>query len=126
MEIVDGKPVIHITLSLEGDMLAVESNINYESGENSKILESSVESYTREQTMQYLEKTAREFKSDICGFGEHAKGLFTTWAEWEAYQWKAKYRFATFNVHVNFNVRRPGLIMKNEATISSGGGSGSK
>lgn len=126
VEIVDGKPVIHITLSLEGDMLAVESNINYESGENSKILESSVESYIREQTMQYLEKTAREFKSDICGFGEHAKGLFTTWAEWEAYQWKAKYRFATFNVHVNFNVRRPGLIMKNEATISSGGGSGSK
>lgn len=122
VEIIDGKPVIHLILDLEGDLLSVESDINYESGQNTQILESSVESYIKEQTLRYLDKTAREFQSDICGFGNHAKGLFTTWAEWEAFQWKSKYKYATFLVHVNFNVRRPGLVMRNVPVISTEGG----
>jgi len=121
VEIVDGDPVIHITLNLEGDLLSVQSAVNYEVGENSLTLESSVESLVKEQVSRFLDKTISEFKSDICGFGQHARKLFTTWAEWEAYQWKSKYKDATYTINVNFKIRRPGLILKSEPSISSEG-----
>lgn len=123
VEIVEGKPVIHLTFNLEGDLLSVQSTIDYEAGDNSMILESAVESYIIDQLLQYLDKTVNEIQSDICGFGTHARGLFTTWAEWEAYQWKSKYKDATFTVDVNFKVRRPGLILRSKSSVTSESGS---
>lgn len=123
VEIVEGKPRIDIELNLEGDLLSVQSDTNYETGENSLLLESSVEAYVKEHVHMYLDKTVNEFQSDICGFGIHAKRLFTTWAEFEAYHWESKYKDATFNLSVNFKIRRPGLILKNKPIISSEGGS---
>ena len=51
------------------------------------------------------------------------RALFTTWAEWEAYQWKSKYKDATFTVDVNFKVRRPGLILRSKSSVTSESGS---
>ena len=121
VEIVDGNPVIHIFLNLEGNLLSVQSNVDYESGENSLILESAVEDFVKKEVGSYLDKTIREFKSDICGFGMHARGLFTTWAEWEAYQWNSKYKDASYTLSVNFKIRRPGLILGSKPWVSSEG-----
>jgi len=119
VEIVDGKPVIHVTLNLEGDLVSVQSGIDYESGERSLLLESAMESYVKKEVSGYLDKTIREFKSDICGFGAQARGLFLTWAEWEAYQWNKRYKDATYTVNANFKIRRPGLILRSKSSISS-------
>jgi len=112
VDIVDGKPRIDIMLNLEGDLVAVQSDIDYETGENALVLESAAETYIKDHVQKFLDKTVNEFQSDICGFGAYARALFMTWAEWEAYNWHAKYKDATFNLTVNFKVRRPGLILR--------------
>lgn len=125
MEIIDGKPRIDVAINLEGDLLSVESDIDYEARENSLILESAIESFIKEHVQIFLDKTVNDFQSDICGFGTHARGLFTTWDEWEAYQWPSKYKDASFNISVNFKVRRPGLVLRSGSSLEqeSGGDS---
>lgn len=112
VEFVDGKPRIDIMLNLEGDLVAVQSDIDYETGDNSLVLESAAEDYIKDHVQKFLDKTINEFQSDICGFGAYARAHFMTWAEWEAYNWHTKYKDATFNLTVNFKVRRPGLILR--------------
>ena len=54
--------------------------------------------------MNYYEKTAREFKSDITGLGKHAVYKFPTIADWEEYNWSEKFETATFDVNVQVNI----------------------
>jgi len=110
--LVDGKPQIDVKIVLEADVLAIQSTIDYEQGELTDFLEKYVEELIREEMIIFLQKTSKEFGADICGFGRYAKKYFLTWEEWEKYGWKSRYKDATFNVDVNFKLRRPGLILK--------------
>lgn len=114
-------PEIHLSLNLEGDFLSIQSTMEYEKGEALAMFETHVEDLIGKEVLAYLEKTAREFQSDICGCGEHAKRNFLTWKEWADYGWKSKYKDAVFTVDVNFKARRPGLIMRSIPPITSEG-----
>lgn len=57
-----------------------------------------------------IEKTQKEFKSDIFGFGYLFAGSFNTIQEWESYNWFKHYPEAKVNVEVEFNIRRTGLM----------------
>lgn len=108
----DGKPQIYVKITLEADILAIQSTIDYEQGELTNYLEKYAEEHIGEEMNRFLQKTSKEFGSDICGFGKYAKKHFLTWEEWEKYGWKSKYKDATFNVDIKFKLRRPGLILK--------------
>ena len=112
MTLADGKPQIYVKITLEADILAIQSTIDYEQGELTNYLEKYAEEHIGEEMNRFLQKTSKEFGSDICGFGKYAKKHFLTWEEWEKYGWKSKYKDATFNVDIKFKLRRPGLILK--------------
>jgi spore germination protein KC len=121
VEMVDGKPKIDLKVKLEADILVIQSTIDYEQGEKTKLLEKATENFIKEGLLRYLNKTAKEFHSDICGFGEKMKSRFLSQPEWVAFQWKSRYKDSTFNVDVDLKIRRTGLLIRSEASISSKG-----
>ncbi len=121
VKLVDGKPYIDVKIILEADILSIQSTIDYEQGELTTFFEQYVEKLIGKEMQKFLEKTSKDYNSDICGFGAYAKKHFLTWKEWEKYNWKSKYKDATFSVDVSFKLRRPGLMLKTLSPIGSGG-----
>ena len=105
-----GKPAISLKLVLEGDFTSIQSAEDYES-ENEPI-EKATEELIKKEVTKFLNRTTKEFNSDICGFGKVVKGKFLTWDEWKEFKWFDKYGNSTFNVEVDFKVRRTGLMIK--------------
>lgn len=112
VEIVDEKPHIKVNIYLEADILSIQSGVNYESLEKVKILEDAAEKFFEKGFLRMLKKTAKEFKSDIAGFGKEMKGKFLTWDEWTNFNWIEKYPDSEFEVDVDLKIRRPGLMLR--------------
>lgn len=105
-------PVINVQLRLEADIVAIEAGTHYENAEQIKKLEAEIGQYLKEGMHRYLEKTAREFNADICGFGMEMKKKTLTWPEWQSVKWVDIYRNSIFQVGVDVKIRRPGLLVK--------------
>lgn len=112
IEFEEGEPKVHVEISLEADFLSIQSGYNYEDTKNTPIVETSVEKLLSKHITTLLDRTAKEFKSDICGFGKQAKKQFLTWKEWEDFKWLDKYKDSAFDVEVNLKIRRPGLLIR--------------
>ena len=110
-ELVDGTPHVMIKLSLETDILSIQSGINYEDVKKIPTLEKSIEMYVKAGVVRFLEKTRDEFNSDICNVGDSFRKNFLTWEEWEEYRWLDRYKDTSFDVQVDVKVRRPGLML---------------
>lgn len=121
VKLINGKPYIYLKLNLEADILSILSKEYYESSQRISLLETYIKNLIKEGMVRTLEKTARQYRSDIFGFGQKAKSLVLTWQQWEAINWKNTYQCSQFNVDVNFNIRRVGLITKSYPSISSQG-----
>ena len=115
-------PFIKIKVSLEGDFVSIDSGINYEQGENMRILEKEVNDFLCDEIYNLLEKTAREYHSDIFGYGKKMKYKFLTWDEWVDFGWLNKYKNSSFEVSVDFKIRRTGLTIFNTEVFGSKGG----
>ena len=104
-------PKISLNVYLEADFLsstpelAVEQHLDTFSAEASEELKSEIE--------EFLIKT-KEMNADIVGFGSYAKRNFLDQNDFEAYKWKEKYKNAQFDVNVDFQVRRTGLVVRSE------------
>lgn len=120
VDFADGKPRINLKIKLEGDFLAIQSGINYEESSKREIFEKAMEDQIKEGVQRFLDKTAKEFRADICGFGRFAKKKFLTWDEWEKFDWLNRYKDATFTLDVDFKIRRPGLLVRTSILTDMG------
>lgn len=111
VELIDGKPKIDITVTLEADIVSIQSGINYESVENVSILENAAMEFLKDGMLRFLEKT-RELGVDICGFGTRQKMKYLFWDDWMKVQWLKIYKDSSFNLKVNLYKRRPGLMIR--------------
>lgn len=118
-ELIDDKPHVTIKLSLETDILSIQSGINYENVNKIPTLEKSIESYIKAGTVKFLEKTRDEFSSDVCSFGESFRRKFLTWKDWEEYGWLDRYKDISFDVQVDVKVRRPGLMVYTSKAVGA-------
>jgi spore germination protein KC len=121
VDIKNGKPKINVKLRLEGDFLSIQSGINYEEDGLLTVFENSAEQFLKNEILRLLNRTTKEFHSDICGFGKNVKGKFLTWDEWIKFNWLGRYKDSTFNIDVDVKVRRPGLMIRSVPAISSKG-----
>lgn len=103
-------PKITIILSLEGNFKSVSDSYPIES--DLTAFEEETSGYIKSAAEKFLIKTSREFDSDIAGLGDYAKKYFLTYDDFVNYDWSSKYKNAEFDVKVDFQVRRTGLIMK--------------
>jgi len=109
-----GKPKINLKLRLEADFVSIESGEEYERKGLTELFEQSAEGYLRDETLKFLNYTAKDLKSDVCGFGKHAKWMFSTWDEWRNSNWQKLYSDSDFDVTVDLKVRRPGLLIRTQ------------
>lgn len=113
VQILDGYPRITASLKLEGDIISIQSGENYTRPERLPDLERAVEEALLENVNNTVAKS-QELGADFLGFGLHAKKLFRTWPEWEAYNWEEKYPLAEVTVNVDYRIRRSGLLHEME------------
>lgn len=119
VQMVDGKPLAYVKVDLEGDILSIQSGLNYEDPDNVKILEEWVEKFFREGILRFLKKTAEEYGTDICSLGENMRIKFLTWNDWMEFKWLDRYKDTKFSVDVSFKIRRPGLILRSNPAVST-------
>jgi len=112
VELADERPRVTVTVALEAEFLSIQSGINYERPELKKEIESEISEYVSEHAGKLIEKSQREFKSDIFGFGQFARHLVPTWAEWENLNWPELYPEAEVDLQVHTRIRRTGLLVK--------------
>jgi Ger(x)C family germination protein len=108
---VNGRPVIDVNLNIEADIGAIHSRINYESANLIEDLNQQLKKKIKEGATKTIEKTKKEYKTDVFEFGKKLAGYFPTIQEWEKYDWLSKYPEAKVNVKVEANVRRTGLTI---------------
>jgi len=114
------KPVITLKIQLEGDLLAVQSGINYENKKLKPVLEKAFEQYIKNGMDKLIEKCQR-LNVDIFKFGGIAARQFATIEEWEQYNWIEKFEKAEVNTEVDFNIRRTGTILRSSNVIAAKG-----
>lgn len=110
VKIVNGAPYISTKVDLNSKILSSEKNSNYFEEDNLKLIEEYATSYMKSQIESYLYKISKELGSDIDLFGRHAVKYFTTWDEWQQYNWIDNYKNAFFDVNVEFDVTSSYLI----------------
>lgn len=105
------------TLSLEGDLIAIQSKINYaESHKSLEKLNQAVESNLRSRLEHLLQKLKKE-GMDSVGYGSYVKRHFLTEKEWTEFNWSDKFKDAEITLDVNFSIRRTGMQGKQPGPI---------
>lgn len=101
-------PKILVKLYLEADLRTVSEDYIVE--QEMDKFEEQVQDEIEKSALKFLENTAREYQSDIVGFGRFIKHNFKSFDELELYNWQDRYPEAQFEVEVDFHLRRSGLI----------------
>lgn len=114
------KPVINLKIFLEGELIALRSQIHYESKELKPVLEKAFEKYIKTELDKTIDK-CKKLNCDIFAFGKEAIKSFSTIQEWEAYNWKRHFKDAEVKTEVEFIIRRTGTVIKTNPERKSGG-----
>ncbi len=108
----DGSVAVDVDIYLEPEIIGIMSGVNYETEENKPILEEAISREIEQGCRNLIQRTQKEFRSDIVGFGKHLKHHFWTSQPWEEFQWLARYPEAQVNVTVHTQIRRTGFLLK--------------
>jgi len=105
VDFVNGTPLvsskIYVNIQIDSSSQAsTNSDKNYYSAENTKLIEEACNSYLEKCIKDYLYKTSKDFNADIDGFGRYAVKYFSTMQEWSDYNWLNRFKDATFDVKV--------------------------
>ena len=109
---VNNDPLISVDIYLNGRGLSLDEHIKYDSEESLNLIESSATKYIESQISNYLYKTAKEYNSDICGFGRCAIPNYLTLEEWNNSNWLGNYKNSFFDVKVHLNIESGNLFTK--------------
>jgi len=108
--IVEGHPVIHVSILLEGNISSISSGINYEQ-DNLTLLENQINKVYQQEMLNFIRRT-QELDADVVGFGDYLRPAFQTNQELDDYEWNKKYRQAEVFVDINTQIRRSGLMLR--------------
>lgn len=112
---VDGNiPHIDITVLLDARLLYSGDNLDYLQGKNKKDLQHKLEEEFKNIITTYLNKTSKEYKSDIVGFGKILKANYLTTEELGKIDWLDIYQNSVFDLKVKFNVDTAQIFSSNE------------
>lgn len=115
----EGIPVISVRVPLDGEMISLQSGINYEEPGRLPVLQREINRRLESETRQLIRKTQEEFRADIFGFGFQARRLAATYPEWQQMNWPELYPEAEVHVTFDVEIRRIGLLRKTSKTKST-------
>jgi spore germination protein KC len=106
-------PVIHVSVSVFFDILAIPSGIDYISDSGmQKQLERHISNILSEKALKLVKKTQQELKGDPFLWFNEARKKFSTWGEYRQYNWAEKYPNATVSIQFEAKMRRVGKMKK--------------
>lgn len=106
---VDGDQVrIVLEITVEGDLIEIESVQNYGNPENLRLLERALSEKIRGEVSRVIRQVQDMGADDPFRFGEVVKIQFLTWPDWIAFDWPKRFREAEVEVRVKAFLRRPG------------------
>ncbi|NJD02581.1 MAG: Ger(x)C family spore germination protein [Ruminiclostridium sp.] len=111
------KVFIHVVLKLEGELLAVQSRIFYESRELKPVLEEAFEQQLKTGLEEVIRK-CQGLNSDVFNFGGTVVRHFGTIQQWEDYNWLKRFKDAQITTEVEFIVKRTGTFIKSSPILS--------
>lgn len=104
------RPRLRGLVSLEAEILGIQSGIDYSEPEMQGVLEQSIARQVQEPIQRLIKKT-QKWESDVVGFGRHLVSQFPTVDAWEQYNWPEKYPEAEIDIQVVVSLRRFGLTL---------------
>jgi spore germination protein KC len=113
-------PRIFVRLKLEGEILGMQGELNYEGKELKPVLEQSIVSQLKED-FDTLFKKCKSIREDVFGFGGIAARQFATVDQWEQYNWFKHFENAEINTEVELTIKRSGTFVKTYPVISTEG-----
>lgn len=107
---VDSDPIIiEEKISLEGDLVAIQSPIEYAADlRQQKTLEQVIARDIEQRSMELLKKMQKN-NADIVGYGDYARRKLLTWQDWQDFNWPDKFSQAQIKIDVDFSIRRTGM-----------------
>jgi len=101
VELSGDAPKINCKINLEAHLVSSGSDINFYNNGNEEKLKEALDKHLEEIINSFFDKTIHEYQVDIAHVGRNAKLNFSTWQEFEEYNWLSKYRNASYDVEVN-------------------------
>lgn len=111
ISIYKGKPIINVKIQTEGDILAIQSNIDYQNEEMIKAIEQTMIKYLNDGIKNVINK-CKTLNIDVFNFGCKATRCFFTIQDLEEYNWNKNFKDASIDINIDFNVRRTGGLLK--------------
>lgn len=111
VHLVDGQETIKIRLSLEGEITANPSGINYEDDEYRPLLEEHIANLVTAEIYEFTRQT-QALGSDVFGFGRYLRSHFRTYQELQGLNLEQLYKTASVEVQVTAKIRRSGLMWR--------------
>lgn len=102
------RPRIRARVRLEGEVMAIQSKIDYTDPARQPELERALQSELTRMMRDTIAKTQR-WDSDVAGFGRAVVRHFPTIDAWEEYDWPGRYSDAEVIPEVEVTLRRFGL-----------------
>jgi len=111
VDISNGSPFVQVNLYVAARITSFNSyKINLLTEDKLNLVQNAVKRHIEKQIYDYLNTTAKEYKSDISGFGRYAVKNFRTINDWESYNWLENYQNSTFKVNVDISIKTGNLL----------------
>ena len=111
VDISNGSPFVQINLYVAARIISFNSyEINLLTEEKLNLIQDTVKRHLENQVYDYLNKTAKEFKSDISGLGRYAAKNFITIDDWNNYNWLENYQNSVFKINVDTSIKTGNLL----------------
>jgi len=111
VDISNGSPFVQVNLFVAARIVSFNSyEINLLTEDKLNLIQNTVKRHIEKQIYDYLNTTAKEYKSDISGFGRYAVKNFRTINDWESYNWLENYQNSTFKVNVDISIKTGNLL----------------
>ena len=107
----NSSPFVKVNLYIAARIVSFNSyEINLLTEEKLNLVQRTVKNHLEKQIYDYLNTTAREYKSDISGLGRFAVKNFITTNNWNDYNWLENYQNSTFKVTVDTSIKTGNLL----------------
>ncbi|PWK12848.1 Ger(x)C family spore germination protein [Tumebacillus permanentifrigoris] len=106
----DSDPIqIKIRQKLEGDLIGVQSSIDYTEENNMRVLENSVRETLKQKEQDLMEHLYHDYQAAPFGMFRKIRSQFSTIQEMEQYPFREKLKTAQVTVDIDLNIRRIGV-----------------
>ncbi|QEY34450.1 Ger(x)C family spore germination protein [Caproiciproducens galactitolivorans] len=109
VELVNGKPVIHVSLKFRSNIENVTGTLDISKVENLRKIEMLCEKKLKKQCLKSLAHT-KEYGSDIFGFGELIHRKYPSYWKTVKENWSEEYKQVPVDLKIDYEIQRTGTL----------------